>query len=158
MSITAVPLRPIKKGSLAKLWTGIALLAVAGIGVAYVQTAVHHGPTATATSGVKLTTLKEGKGPAPTDSDLVQITYTGKLAATGEVFDSTQGGQPVVFPVQGVIPGFSEGLKMMHKGGKYRLFIPAAAGYGAEATGPIPANSDLIFDVELIDVKAMPHY
>lgn len=156
MSITAVPLRPIKKGSVAKLWTGIALLAVVGIGTAYLQTADHHGPTATVASGVKLTTLKEGKGPSPTDADLVQITYTGKIAATGEVFDSTQGGQPVVFPVQGLIPGFTEGLKMMHKGGKYRLFIPSALGYGAESTGPIPPNSDLIFDVELIDLQPVP--
>jgi FKBP-type peptidyl-prolyl cis-trans isomerase FkpA len=156
MSITAVPLRPIKKGSLVKLWIGIGLFAIVGAGVAWTQTAGHHGPTATAPSGLRLQTLKAGTGPSPTDADIVQLHYTGKLAADGSVFDSSAGGEPAVFPVQGLIPGFTEGLKMMHKGGKYRLFIPAALGYGAEQAGPIPPNSDLVFDVELIDVQPMP--
>ncbi|MFW2831209.1 FKBP-type peptidyl-prolyl cis-trans isomerase [Sphingomonas sp. ID0503] len=153
MSITAVPLHPIKKGSLTKLWIGIAALAIVGGAVAIAQTSDHHGPTAVATSGIKLTTLKDGKGPAPTDADLVQLHYTGKLASDGTVFDSTSGGEPAVFPVQGLIPGFTEGLKLMHPGGKYRLFIPAALGYGAEQAGPIPPNSDLVFDVELLAVQ-----
>ena len=57
------------------------------------------------------------------------------------------------FPANGVIPGFSEGLQMMKRGGIARFCIPAALGYGAQASGPIPANSDLVFQVELIDFK-----
>ncbi len=57
------------------------------------------------------------------------------------------------FPVEGVIPGFSEGLQMMAKGSTWRFCVPAALGYGAQASGPIPANSDLVFQVELVDFK-----
>ena len=60
----------------------------------------------------------------------------------------------VEFPVGGVIPGFSEGLQTMGKGAAMRLCIPAALGYGAKATGPIPANADLVFQVELVDILA----
>lgn len=73
------------------------------------------------------------------------------LAATGEVFDQ---GMAAEFPVGGVIPGFSEGLQTMGKGAVARLCIPAALGYGAKATGPIPANADLVFQVELVDILA----
>ena len=81
----------------------------------------------------------------------MRVNYIGYLAATGEVFDQGMG---VEFPVGGVIPGFSEGLQTMGKGAVARLCIPAALGYGAKATGPIPANADLVFQVELVDIVA----
>ena len=82
-------------------------------------------------------------------SDGVRVNYFGTLAATGEVFDQ---GMAAQFPVGGVIPGFGEGLQTMGKGAVMRLCIPAALGYGAKATGPIPANADLVFQVELVDI------
>ena len=95
--------------------------------------------------------LRPGTVAHPAASDGVKVNYIGYLAATGEVFDQGMG---VEFPVGGVIPGFSQGLQTMGKGGVSRLCIPAALGYGAKATGPIPANADLVFQVQLVDITA----
>lgn len=84
----------------------------------------------------------------------VTVHYVGKLAATGATFQSTHEiGRPATFSMQGVIKGFSEGLSTMKVGGKRTVYIPAALGYGPVANGPIPANSDLIFELELIAIK-----
>lgn len=96
---------------------------------------------------IQLETLRAGTGGSPTDSDVVIVNYEGRLR-DGSVFDSNP---RAPLPVDGLIPGFTEGLKRMQKGGQYRLTIPAALGYGDQAQGPIPANSDLVFTVELID-------
>ena len=102
-------------------------------------------------SGLGTLQLRPGTTAHPAASNGVRVNYIGYLAATGEVFDQGMG---VEFPVQGVIPGFSEGLQAMGKGAVARLCIPAALGYGAKATGPIPANADLVFQVELVDIVA----
>ena len=102
------------------------------------------------TSGVSFTMLRPATGPVPAEEDYVLVNYIGYLAATGAVFDQ---GMHATFPVAGVIPGFSQGLQMVPKGGIARFCIPAAMGYGAQAAGPIPANSDLVFQVELVDYK-----
>jgi len=80
----------------------------------------------------------------------VLVNYIGYLATTGQVFD-----QAMTAPMQvsGVIPGFGEGLQQIPRGGIWRLCVPAALGYGAKETGPIPANSDLVFQVELLDSR-----
>ncbi|NOW46961.1 FKBP-type peptidyl-prolyl cis-trans isomerase FkpA [Novosphingobium sp. SG751A] len=101
-------------------------------------------------SGVSFTMLRPATGPVPAEEDYVLVNYIGYLAATGAVFDQ---GMQATFPVAGVIPGFSQGLQMVPKGGVARFCIPAAMGYGAQAAGPIPANSDLVFQVELLDYK-----
>ena len=101
------------------------------------------------TSGLGILQLRPGTAARPAASDAVKVNYIGYLAATGEVFDQGMG---VEFPVGGVIPGFSQGLMAMGKGGVSRLCIPAALGYGAKAAGPIPANADLVFQVELVDI------
>jgi FKBP-type peptidyl-prolyl cis-trans isomerase FkpA len=103
-------------------------------------------------SGLGITTLKPGQGNKPTKADVVLVKYRGYLSATGEKFD---GNDQAPIPVDRVIPGFSEGLQQMQRGGSYRLCIPAAIGYGAKEMGPIPANSDLTFKVDLIDFKSM---
>ena len=72
------------------------------------------------------------------------------MLADGTVFD--QAG-PVPMPLDAVVPGFAQGIVQMQRGGRYRLTIPAALGYGERAVGPIPANSDLVFEIELIDFK-----
>jgi FKBP-type peptidyl-prolyl cis-trans isomerase len=80
----------------------------------------------------------------------VTIHYTGALASDGSVFDSSIGGEPATFPLDNLIPGWQEGIPGMKVGGKRRLFIPAAQGYGESGSGSsIPPNSDLIFDIEL---------
>ncbi len=107
--------------------------------------------TAKTASGLGTLQMRPGAAARPAASDGVRVNYIGYLAATGEVFDQGMG---VEFPVQGVIPGFSEGLQTMGKGAVARLCIPAALGYGAKATGPIPANADLVFQVELVDIVA----
>ena len=101
-------------------------------------------------SGLGYTMLRAGSGAKPAADATVLVNYIGYLAATGAVFDQ---GMQTPMPVGGVIPGFSQGLQLMGKGGIVRLCIPAAMGYGAQATGPIPANSDLVFQVELLDFR-----
>jgi FKBP-type peptidyl-prolyl cis-trans isomerase FkpA len=102
-------------------------------------------------SGLGYTMLRPASGTKPTQDDLVLVNYIGYLASSGAVFDQ---GMRSAFPVSGVIPGFSEGLRMMARTGVARFCIPAALGYGTRATGPIPANADLVFQVELVDYKA----
>jgi FKBP-type peptidyl-prolyl cis-trans isomerase FkpA len=101
-------------------------------------------------TGLGYTMLRPATGPMPAEADYVLVNYIGYLAATGEVFDQ---GKDATFPVGGVIPGFSKGIQMLSKGSIARFCIPAAMGYGDQASGPIPANSDLVFQVELVDYK-----
>lgn len=102
-------------------------------------------------SGLGYTMLKAGEGLKPGDADIALISYIGYLAANGQVFDQNVTSP---LPVGGVIPGFAEGMKMIPRGGVARLCIPAALGYGAKAAGPIPPNSDLVFQVEMVDFKS----
>ncbi|URW76987.1 FKBP-type peptidyl-prolyl cis-trans isomerase [Sphingomonas donggukensis] len=99
-------------------------------------------------SGLQYKVLTPGKGAKPTDADVALITYVGKLT-DGTTFDQSQ--QPTPLPVTGVVPGFSEALKLMPKGAKYRVWIKPELGYGDKASGPIPAGSVLVFDIDLID-------
>ncbi len=101
-------------------------------------------------SGLGYTILRAGTGAKPAAADTVLVNYIGYLAATGAVFDQ---GMQSPLPVSGVIPGFAEGLQLLPRTGVVRLCIPAALGYGAQASGPIPASSDLVFQVELLDFK-----
>ena len=89
-----------------------------------------------------------------TAADVALIEYEGRLA-DGTVFDGNKGRQPVPLPVSGSIPGFSEALQLMNKGAEYRLFIPAKLAYGPQGAGPIPPNSDLEFDVTLVDFRSL---
>ncbi len=107
----------------------------------------------TTKSGLQIETLKEGTGESPKATDSVKVHYTGKLI-NGTTFDSSvDRGQPAEFRVSGVIAGWTEGLQLMKIGGKAHMVIPPEIGYGANANGPIPANSTLVFDVELLEIK-----
>lgn len=140
MSVTTVPLRPVSKGGLWLLWIGLAALVALAAGIAWYQT-IERGTT--------VEVVKPGEGPSPTDEDMVLIKYTGKLA-DGTVFDQQE---QAPLPVAGSVPGFAKALKQMQRGGKYKIVIPPEEGYGAQAAGPIPPNSTLYFDVELIDFR-----
>lgn len=154
-TVTAVPLRPIKRRIVIWIWLGIAVALVAAAAMAFqgddfmARNGRAKGVVTTA-SGLQYTQLQAGAAGAarPTDSDVVLVQYKGALL-NGTVFDQSQ--RPTPFPVTGVVPGFSEALKLMPKGSKYRFWIKPELGYGAETKGPIPANSTLVFDVELLD-------
>lgn len=106
-------------------------------------------------SGLQYEILKEGEGDAfPTANSNVTCHYHGTLI-NGNIFDSSvQRGQPATFPLNRVIPGWTEGVQLMKKGSKFRFFIPSNLGYGDRQVGSdIGPNSTLIFEVELLDIK-----
>lgn len=105
-------------------------------------------------SGLQYEVLVQGSGKQPKATDTVKVHYEGFLT-DGTVFDSSiQRGEPIEFPLNGVIAGWTEGLQLMSEGSKYRLYIPYQLAYGEQGAGAsIPPYSALIFDVELIEVK-----
>ncbi len=104
-------------------------------------------------SGLQYKVIKEGAGESPDDNDVVTVHYTGTLV-DGTVFDSSrERGEPIEFPVNGVIAGWTEALKLMKPGSQFMLYIPADLAYGDKKTGPIPEGSTLIFDVELLKIE-----
>jgi hypothetical protein len=167
MSVTAVPLHPVKRGHIVWLWVGIALLVALAAGFAWAGTrngadsllatnAARPGVVTTA-SGLQYEVLAKGNGATPTDADVTLINYTGKFT-DGTVFDQTQ--RPTPLPVRGTVPGFSEGLKLMPKGSRYRFWLKPELGYGAPRPAGAPpmtpemekmASNVLVFDVEMVD-------
>ncbi|GAB7261662.1 MULTISPECIES: FKBP-type peptidyl-prolyl cis-trans isomerase [Dickeya] len=105
-------------------------------------------------SGLLYQVEKEGTGAAPKDSDTVVVNYKGTLVDGTEFDNSYKRGEPLSFRLDGVIPGWTEGLKHVKKGGKIKLVIPPALAYGEAGVPGIPANSTLVFDVELLDIKS----
>ena len=100
--------------------------------------------------------IKQGEGPGPKPTDTVSAHYTGALV-DGSVFDSSvQRGSPVEFPLDQVIPGWTEGLQKIGKGGKIRLFVPPDLAYGDAVRPGIPPASTLVFEVEVLDFKPTP--
>lgn len=108
-------------------------------------------------SGLQYKIEVEGAGISPEETDTVEVNYEGRLI-DGTVFDSSYDrGESVKFPLNRVIKGWTEGLTYAKEGGKIQLYIPAELGYGQRGSGPIPGNSTLIFDIELVKVyKAVP--
>ena len=104
-------------------------------------------------SGLQYQVIRQGEGPKPTMSDKVKCHYHGTLI-DGTIFDSSvERGEPAVFPVSGVIRGWTEALQLMPTGSKWRLFIPSDLAYGDNSAGPkIGPGSTLIFDVELLEI------
>ncbi len=107
----------------------------------------------TTASGLQYEVLKQGNGKRPNATDKVKVHYEGKLM-DGTIFDSSyKRGEPVVFPLDQVIKGWTEGLQLMKEGSKYRFYVPASLGYGEAGNADIEPNSLLIFDVELLEVN-----
>jgi FKBP-type peptidyl-prolyl cis-trans isomerase FkpA len=145
MSVSQVPLRPIAKGSMVKLWLAIALLAALAFGIAYMGA----GQFKT----VKVDTVTAGSGPAITELDGVIIEYTGRTE-NGTVFDTTDGRGPAAFLVPQVVPGFRDALVQMQQGGRYKILIPGRLAYGPNPPpgSPLGPNEDLSFDVHVVQV------
>jgi FKBP-type peptidyl-prolyl cis-trans isomerase len=108
----------------------------------------------TTASGLQYQVIRSGSGASPKAADTVKVHYEGKLL-DGTVFDSSiKRNEPAEFPVNGVIPGWTEALQLMKVGDKWRLFIPAKLAYGAKgAGGAIGPNAVLTFEVELLDIR-----
>lgn len=125
----------------------------AGAGRAFLeQNKVKAGVVVTK-SGLQYEVLRAGAGATPTREQTVEVHYHGTLI-DGTVFDSSvQRGEPISFPVNGVIAGWVEALQLMQVGAKWRLFIPAKLAYGDRGQGPIPPSSTLIFEVELLGIR-----
>ena len=104
-------------------------------------------------SGLQYQVIKGAEGRKPAATDTVHVHYHGTLL-NGQVFDSSvERGEPISFPLNQVIAGWTEGVQLMSIGSKYKFFIPADLAYGDQAVGTIPAGSTLIFEVELLDIK-----
>jgi FKBP-type peptidyl-prolyl cis-trans isomerase FkpA len=131
-----------------------ALGALAALAVAAAAPAFAAAPVTTA-SGLIYESLKDGSGPSPKASDTVRVHYRGTFAESGKEFDSSIArGQPIEFPLTGVIPCWTEGVQKMKVGGKAKLICPPAIAYGARgAGGVIPPNATLNFEVELLGIK-----
>ncbi len=156
--VTRVPLQPIAKGSLTKLWLGVLVAVLLAAGIAWAATP----------QGVSVDTVRAGEGESPSLEDVVFVNYTGKLA-DGTEFDQSQ---PMPLPIPGIfpdgtplplsdmIPGFRDALLQTQVGGQYEIFIPADQAYGADVPegGPIPPNSDLYFDIEVIDIMSREEF
>jgi FKBP-type peptidyl-prolyl cis-trans isomerase FkpA len=107
----------------------------------------------TTPSGLQYKVLREGSGKSPKPTDVVVVNYRGTLI-NGKEFDSSKAGQPIEFPLNRVIPGWTEGVQLMKEGAKYEFFIPSNLAYGSRgAGGAIGPDETLIFEVELLKVK-----
>jgi FKBP-type peptidyl-prolyl cis-trans isomerase FklB len=108
----------------------------------------------TTASGLQYQVLKAGSGERPGPTAQVKVHYKGTLL-NGKQFDSSYDrGEPTPLSVNNVIPGWTEGLQLMQKGAKFKFFIPYHLAYGERAAGPeIPAYSDLIFEIELLEIE-----
>jgi hypothetical protein len=163
MSVTAVPLRPIPRGALGWLWASLGALALVGIAVALLGTRHVPIPAAlflarnagqpgvvTTPSGLQYKVLSAGHGVRPTANDIVYVGYSLTLA-DGTLIDR---GGPMPMAVGAVVPGFGEALTLMPVGSRYRIWVPPALAY-PDGRGPIPPNSLLIFDLDLLAIA--PH-
>lgn len=107
-------------------------------------------------SGLQYKIISPGTGAQPKGDDVVVVHYKGTLIDGTEFDSSYKRNQPAEFPLKGVIPGWTEGLQLLKKGGKAIFWVPPELGYGERPRQQIPGNAVLIFDVELLDVKSPP--
>jgi FKBP-type peptidyl-prolyl cis-trans isomerase FkpA len=126
-------------------------------GVAFLEKAAKEAGVTKTESGILIKHTQPGTGPSPAATDQVKVHYEGKLT-DGKVFDSSiKRGEPAVFPLNGVIPCWTEGVQAMKVGGKAQLVCPANLAYGEQGSPPnIPPQATLVFDVELIEIVKAP--
>ncbi len=107
----------------------------------------------TTPSGLQYEVLTQGAGAKPLATDTVVVNYKGTLIDGTEFDNSYKRGEPISFPLNGVIRGWTEGLQLMPTGSKYKFYVPQQLGYGLNDQGPIPGGSVLVFEVELLQIK-----
>ena len=146
MSVSTLAHPPRHGAALTKFWLGLLALVAIAIGLAWVG-------TAPARDQLDVETLQAGIGPFITPVDGIIFEYEGRLP-NGKVFDSTAGRGPQPMIAGQSLPGFVQALSHMQKGGRYRIHIPAKLAYGANppSGSPIPPNSDLNFDIHIVQV------
>ena len=154
MSVTAVPIRPLSRGAVVKLWIGLLVLVLSAAALAWIGTSAFQ--VVTLDSGVRYRVLSEGTGPTITPADLFALRY--KLRVNDEdapvIQNSDDTGQPFVASTQNVFPGFGEALQSMRAGGKYLLWLPP----GQHEQGPLrlgtpfTANDTLVFEIEVLQI------
>ena len=122
-------------------------------GTTFLAANAKHAGVKTTASGLQYEMIRAGNGVRPTATDSVTVHYRGTFI-DGKGFDNSYDrGQPITFPLNGVIKGWTEGVQLMDEGSKYKLYVPYTLGYGASDYGPIPGGSVLVFEIELISVK-----
>ena len=122
-------------------------------GAKYLQQISNNKSVYTTPSGLKYRKVKEGNGKRPKATDRVKVHYTGTLI-DGTKFDSSvDRGEPIVFKLNEVIPGWTEGLQLMDEGSTYMLYLPYNLAYGEQQAGIIPPGSTLIFEVQLLEIN-----
>ncbi|BAK65505.1 putative peptidyl-prolyl cis-trans isomerase [Sphingobium sp. SYK-6] len=147
MSVTAVPLRPIQRGSVRRFW----LAAILVLALAFVLAWAGSQQFGRTESGLRYQITQQGTGGSPTREDFALVAYKGMLP-DGTVFDENPGAP---MELASTVPGFSEAVTLLQKGGSLRVWIPAELGYGANPPpgGAIPPDSPLQFDIRLIEFK-----
>ncbi|HEY0414709.1 MAG TPA: FKBP-type peptidyl-prolyl cis-trans isomerase [Allosphingosinicella sp.] len=154
MSVTAVPLHPIRKGAVLQLWLGLALLVVLAAALAWAGTSAFQ--TVKTASGVTLRTIRPGTGPAITDKDVAALHYKLHVKAVDApvIQDSREMGQPFVTTTQGIYPGFAEGLQHMKQGGSYVLSLPGGTHEQQAPPGaPFTPQDTLVFEIDVLQVE-----
>lgn len=121
-------------------------------GAAYLAENAKREGVAVTESGLQYEVMTQGEGEKPGAQDTVKVHYKGTLLDGTEFDSSYSRGEPAVFPLHRVISGWTEGLQLMNEGSKFKFHIPSEMAYGSRATGSIPSNSTLVFEVELLEV------
>ena len=121
-------------------------------GQKYLETNAKRDEITVTESGLQYEVLVEGTGTSPSATDTVRVHYRGTLLDGTEFDSSYKRGEPAEFPLNRVIPGWTEGVQLMKEGAKFKFYIPSELAYGTRSTGAITPNSTLVFEVELLDV------
>jgi len=122
-------------------------------GAAFLEENAKKEGVTTTESGLQYEVITQGSGPTPADTSIVTVHYEGSLI-DGTVFESSfETGDSVTFALDGVIPGWTEGVQLMPVGSTYKFYLPSNLAYGPSAQGPIPGNSVLVFKIKLLDFE-----